>query len=59
MIDFRPMTLRHQVSLILPFGSRSALTRNYAGFRRSDFAPPSFNGFAFIGNPDNLGSVQL
>jgi hypothetical protein len=24
--DFRPMTLRHQVSLILPFGSRSILT---------------------------------
>jgi hypothetical protein len=24
--DFRPVTLRHQVSLVLPFGSRSILT---------------------------------
>ena len=30
--DFRPMTLRHQVSLILPFGSRSVLISNYSWF---------------------------
>jgi hypothetical protein len=28
--SFRPMTLRHQVSLILPFGSRSILTTRIA-----------------------------
>ena len=28
--DLRSMTLRHQVSLILPFGSRSVLTTNLA-----------------------------
>jgi hypothetical protein len=27
--DFRPMALRHQVSLVLPFGSRSVLINPY------------------------------
>lgn len=44
------MTLRHQVSLILPFGQSVGLDQDYTGFRRSDFASPSFGGFAFIGS---------
>jgi hypothetical protein len=36
------MTLRHQVSLILRFGSRSVVTKTYTGFRHSDFAPSRF-----------------
>jgi hypothetical protein len=44
------MTLRHQVSLILPFGSRSVLIIKFYDFRRSDFATPSFGGFAFVGS---------
>jgi len=44
------MTLRHQVFLILPFGSRSVLIIKFYDFRRSGFAPPSFSGFAFIGS---------
>jgi hypothetical protein len=44
------MTLRHQVSLILPFGQPVGLDQICTGFRRSGFASPSFGGFAFIGS---------
>jgi len=40
-INFRPMTLRHQVSLVLPFGQPVDLCPQ-KDFRCSAFAPPPF-----------------
>lgn len=44
------MTLRHQVSLILPFGKPVGPDHKICDFRRSGFASPSFGGFAFVGS---------
>jgi hypothetical protein len=41
------MTLRRQLSLVLPFGSRAILVVSYRNFRPSGFVPPAFAGFAF------------
>ncbi len=50
MYDFRPITLRHQVSLILRFGTLADPDQHYVGFRRSRCVPPSFDGFAIFGS---------
>jgi len=41
-INFRPITLRHQVSLVLPFGEPVDHSPHKDDLRRSAFAPPPF-----------------
>jgi len=56
--DCRPMTLCHQVSLILPFGEPVGPDQ-INDFRRSGFASPSFGGFAFFGSLATLAQFSF
>jgi hypothetical protein len=44
------LTLRRQLSLVLPFGSRAIVVALYRNFRPTGFVPPAFAGFAFFGS---------
>jgi hypothetical protein len=44
------MTLRRRVFSVLPFGQPVGPDHQLRDFRHSGFAPPSLDGFAFVGS---------